>query len=91
MKRFVFLVVLSMLSVSSISQKIIRNYSFEYFDCLSQPIGWRSQITKPNAYLVKLRTDEVKGGDCSVSIVSNPDYTGEKVIGLLIPLFRKMF
>jgi len=62
--------------------KIVRNYSFEYFDCFYQPIGWRRQITKPNSYLIKIGTKDVQAGDVAISIASNPSYTGEKGIAL---------
>lgn len=82
--KLIFIIILIIFSYHICnSQQIIRNYSFEYSDCFYQPIGWRPQITKPNAYLMKLKTDDAKDGRCSVSLFSNPSYNGEKAIGLL--------
>src|SRR5690606_26489441 len=71
------------ISTQGFSQRIIRNYSFEDLDFNYLPIGWRPQITKPNAYFIKLSTDEVHEGGVAVTISSNTAYQGESAVGLM--------
>ncbi len=69
-------------STQSFSQRIIRNYSFEELDFANQTIGWRPQITKPDAYFVKL-SKNAHEGDLAASISFNTAYEGESAVGLL--------
>lgn len=45
-------------------------------------------MTRPNAYLVKLKPGEAREGSCAVSIASNPEYTGEKAVALFNTIIR---
>lgn len=82
MKSIIAATLLIALSLNLPAQNVIRNFSFENVDCNNQPIGWRPQVTRPNAYLIKLNPGGGHEGNCAVSIASNSTYTGEKAVAL---------
>ncbi len=88
MKKIIILLLALAPVTTLFSQKIIRNYSFEYLDALGKPISWAPQ-NSDGKYAFSLDTLVARTGKVSVLIKRKPDTGPEKTIGLCNTLITR--
>lgn len=88
MKKILTACIALVLAMPLFSQKIIRNYSFEYLDALGKPISWAPQ-NSDGKYAFSLDTLVTRTGKLSVLIKRKPDTGPEKTIGLCNTLITR--
>ncbi|MGE9314223.1 hypothetical protein ACLOAU_21390 [Niabella sp. CJ426] len=89
-KKITTIAIILFAALPALSQKVIRNYSFEDIDALYRPIGWSPQ-SSDKKYSFVLDTSVAKAGKISIRITLQPNTVPDKNIGLCNTILLNSF